>query len=173
MPVERDLPPYQKREGKNEKAPCIEPLYKEQRREHHGIVPIVDPARAAAFVLHEPGLERTEKENAYNVAHGIGAGDQDHDPVVKDPEHVERSDHAVKSDPDQRDQYGRVVVGDDDLGPSGLDVIACELLLAAGALVSGREKRRIISTTNTIQITPSTSGLSSRRCAKSSFLNRQ
>ena len=140
VPVKCDLPPDEQRKGKNEKAPCIELLDKKQRCEHHGVIPVVDPARAAALVLHEPGLERAEEQDADDVADGVGAGDQDHDPVIKDPQHMERADHTVESDPDQRDQNGRVIIRDDDLCFAGFDIIASELFLAARALNGGREE---------------------------------
>ena len=140
VPVKCDLPPDEQREGKNEEAPGIELLDKKQRCEHHGVIPVVDPARAAALVLHEPGLERAEEQDAYDVADGVSTGDQDHDPVIKDPQHMERADHTVESDPDQRDQNGRVIVRNDDLCFTGFAIIASELLLAARALNSRREE---------------------------------
>ncbi len=54
MPVERDLPADHQDQGHKQQAPQIAASYKEQRREHHRIIPVVDPADAAAFVLKEP-----------------------------------------------------------------------------------------------------------------------
>ena len=68
MPVEGDLPSGHQRDGHGQEAPRIDMLHKEERREHHGIVPVIDPAGAAALVLHEPCLEGTEEQDADNIA---------------------------------------------------------------------------------------------------------
>ena len=73
VPVECDLPPDQKCNGQSKKAPEITAPDKEQRGKHHCIVPVIDPAYGAAFVLHEPALERAEKQNADHITDRIDA----------------------------------------------------------------------------------------------------
>ena len=46
----------------------IEALKRQQRSEHHGIVPVVYTAAAAAFVFHHPFLERAEEEYADHIS---------------------------------------------------------------------------------------------------------
>ena len=82
VPEEGQLPPEQQGHGQSEKAPGVGLLDEEQRREHHGVVPVVDAAGAAALVLHEPGLDRAEEQDTDHVAHGVGAAEQDHDAVT-------------------------------------------------------------------------------------------
>ena len=68
---ERDLPSGQKAEGNDQKAPGISLLHKKERREHHGIIPVVDATGRTTFVFQEPCLEWTEKQDADDVAHRI------------------------------------------------------------------------------------------------------
>ena len=51
MPVECYLPADEQDQRKCEQTPAVRRLYKKQRREHHGIIPVVDTAGTAAFVL--------------------------------------------------------------------------------------------------------------------------
>mgnify|MGYP003440958300 CR=1 FL=1 len=74
MAVIDALPNDQQHQGQPQKTPCIERGDKQQRREHHGVVPVIDAAAAAAFILHKPRLEWTEKENADNVTYREGEG---------------------------------------------------------------------------------------------------
>ncbi len=69
--VKSDLPSRQQRYGQHQKAPGIRLLHKKQWRKHHRIVPVINTARAAAFILKKPRLERAEKQNTYKIAHGI------------------------------------------------------------------------------------------------------
>ena len=58
-------------------------LYKEKRCKHHGIVPIINPAGAAAFIFEKPGLEGTEKQDTYDIANGISAANKQHYSIIK------------------------------------------------------------------------------------------
>ena len=66
--VERDLPAEQQKHGHSQKRPGIETFDEEKRCEHHRVIPVIDAAGAAAFVLQEPGLERAEKQDADHIA---------------------------------------------------------------------------------------------------------
>ena len=59
--AEGDFPAYKQQERKSKQTPRIQVWDEHQRREHHGIIPVVDPAVAAASVFHKPCLEGTEK----------------------------------------------------------------------------------------------------------------
>ena len=140
MPVKGDLPAEKQDQGEGEQTPAVGSPDEEQGSEHHGIVPVVDPAGAAAFVFQEPGLEGTEEENADHIADSVGAADQDHDAHVEHAGHVQHAENAVEADPQQGHQHRAVVVLHVDLRLPGLDVIPGELLLAAGAFQPGGEK---------------------------------
>ena len=61
MPIKRDFPSKEQRNGYRQQTPGILFPNKEQRCKHHGIIPIVDPANAAALVLHKPCLKGAEE----------------------------------------------------------------------------------------------------------------
>ena len=140
MPVERHLPPNEQRDGQRQQAPGIGLCHEKQGREHHGVVPVVDPARRAALVFQKPALEGTEEQYADHVADGIGAAEQQHDSIVQYPHHVQGAKYGIEADPDQQDQDRGVVVGHDDVRSAGFDVVPGELLLAAGAFKARREE---------------------------------
>ena len=71
MPKKSYLPTCQQRYRECQQAPGVRLLDKEEWREHHCVVPVVDAAGAAAFVFEKPRLEGTEKEYAYHIAHGV------------------------------------------------------------------------------------------------------
>lgn len=140
MTVEGHFPADQQSDGKSQQAPGIGFLYEKQGREHHGVVPVVDAAGAATAVLEEPGLERTEKENADHVTDGIERTEQQHDSVVEHTHHVQCAENHVEGNPGKRDQERGIVVFNPDVGLTGLDEIPTELFLAAGAFQPGREE---------------------------------
>ena len=110
-----DLPADEQRDGKYKEPPGIRFHHKEERCEHHRIIPVVDPAGTAAFIFQKPCLERAEEQDSDHVADRISATDQQHDPVIEYACQVESSEYAVKTDPDQQDQNGTVVIGNRDL----------------------------------------------------------
>ena len=67
--IERQFPPERQYECRAEKHPAVPSLDEEQRRKHHGIVPVVDPACGAALIMQEPALERAEEQYADKVAY--------------------------------------------------------------------------------------------------------
>ena len=49
-----NLPPRQKRYGNHQKTPGISLVHKKQGSKHHGIIPIINTAGTAAFILQKP-----------------------------------------------------------------------------------------------------------------------
>ena len=89
MQVECNFPADQQCDRQYEQAPRIFLSHKKQRSEHHGIVPVVDPALAAAFVFHKPRLEGAEKQNADDITDRIRAAQKDHNPVIQYARHMQ------------------------------------------------------------------------------------
>ena len=131
----RNLPPDEKRYCQEQKAPCQNASDKEQRSKHHRIIPIVYSARAAAFVFEKPGLERAEKQYTYHVTDGIRDAEQQHNALVKDVEHVKRTENCVENHPYQCDQDRSIIICDLYFRFSRLYVVPLKLLLATGALI--------------------------------------
>ena len=132
---ERDFPSDEQRYCQEQKAPCQNASDKEQRSKHHCVIPIVDSAGTAAFVLKKPGLERAEKQYANHVTDGICEAEQEHDTLVKDIEHVKRAEGSVENYPYQRDEDRGIVIGDLYVRSSRFFVVPLKLLLASGTLV--------------------------------------
>ena len=74
--MQSDLPSRQQYQGHDKETPGVSIRYKHKWSEHHGIVPVVDPADAAAPVLENPGLEWTEKQYADHIAYTVSETDQ-------------------------------------------------------------------------------------------------
>jgi hypothetical protein len=140
MPVESDLPPDQKKDGKQQQAPCVSSPDKEQGCKHHGIVPVIDSAGAAALILQKPALERTEEKDTDHIADRISAAEKKHDPIIQNFSHSERTDPAVQNNPDQGNQNRCVIVLNHNIRLAGFDVVPGKLFLASGAFNRGREK---------------------------------
>ena len=138
--VEGDLPAGQQGHRQHQQAPGVGLAHEEQRREHHGVVPVVYPAGAAAFVLEEPGLEGAEEKYAYHVAYGIRDTEQEHNALVKDIEHVKRAENSIEDHPYQRDEDRGIVIGDFYFRSSRLYVVTLKLFLATGALIFRRKE---------------------------------
>lgn len=77
------LPANKKEQRDGEQAPCDKVRHYKKRREHHCIIPVIDPTAGAAFVLQKPRLERAEKEDADHIANGIRQCDEQHDAFIK------------------------------------------------------------------------------------------
>ena len=137
---EGDFPPEEQDDGSDKKGPRIELSDKEEGREHHGIIPVIDSACAAALILQKPALKRAEEQNADHVAHGIGAGDEHHDALIKYAEHIEGAEHGVEADPDECHKDGGIVFLNGDVRSAAFDIVFCKLLLTAGAFQPGGEK---------------------------------
>jgi len=137
-----DLPPDQQGQGAGQEAPGVPGGDKDQRGSHHGVVPVINAAGGAALVLHEPGLEGAEEEDADHVAHGVGQAHQQEDACVDDPGEIQAADGPVQGGPGQDDGQG---------GLPGLQVhplrrlvpglvVFPELLLTAHTLQGGGEE---------------------------------
>ena len=70
-----DFPVEQEKKRHTEDGVCIDVRDKYKGCEHHGVIPVVDAAASTAFVLHKPGLEGTEEENADHITNGEGQAD--------------------------------------------------------------------------------------------------
>ena len=101
MQTEGDLPHEQKQQGKPQKTPCVNARQKDERGEHHGVIPIVDAAGAAAFVLHKPSLKRAEEEDTDHVADRIKETDQKQDAAVDQLGIIKDADQGIQHDPNQ------------------------------------------------------------------------
>ena len=86
----------------------IEALKRQQRSEHHGIVPVVYTAAAAAFVFHHPFLERAEEEYADHIAYRVCDRDQYENTAVYDVEKEKAEDEPVKKKPASRYYHRRM-----------------------------------------------------------------
>ena len=83
--VKYDFPEDCEEHSHTEEGERIPVRYQHERSEHHSVIPIVYTAAAAAFILHKPGLERAEEENAYHIAYRIEKRNQNEKSCV---EHV-------------------------------------------------------------------------------------
>ena len=142
MQEECDLPYNQKNDRHAKKAPSVKPRDEEQRREHHGEIPVVDAAGHAAAVLEEPGLERAEEQDADHIAHRIQRAEQKHEVAVQNSDLIQSSKRSIEHDPDKSNENGCVIIFDLDFCVAGLLEILSELLLTARASDSGREEPR-------------------------------
>ena len=95
----RKLPNEQEEKRNAEKPPRVIMRDEDQGGEHHGIVPVIDAAAATAFILHEPGLEGAEEENADHIADRIEEADQKENSLVNPIEKIRRPDRAVEPEP--------------------------------------------------------------------------
>ncbi len=137
-----DFPFCQQDKGENEQAPCIRRSDKHKRCEHHGIIPVVNAAAAAAFVLHEPRLKRTEKQNTGHIADRIHQADEDQNSLVKNAREVKRADYGVKPNPNRRHQERCFCTGAGHRFSTACrwHEVAGKLFLAAHAFKLGRKE---------------------------------
>ena len=76
--------------------------------EHHCKIPVVDATGGATSIFHNPGLERTEKEDADDVADGKADGNQNEDTTVEQTEKIEKANDTVQGKPKQCDKGGNL-----------------------------------------------------------------
>ena len=69
-----NVPKNEKEKTETEKAPGVNVRNEEQGSKHHCVIPVVDTAVGAALVLQEPVTDRTEEENAHDIAHAVSEG---------------------------------------------------------------------------------------------------
>ena len=61
------FPAQHQSQCRDAQRPCEEIPDHKQRREHEDVIPCIYPAADTALVLHEPCLERAEKQYAYHI----------------------------------------------------------------------------------------------------------
>ena len=115
---------------------------KQQRREHHGIVPVIDATGDAAFVLQNPGLEWTEKQNTDHIADGIGQTDQQQNTAVDDAGEIQHTDQTVQRNPGDCGRIGGTLVFPGRIGGFIRLIIPLELLLTSHTFDGGREETK-------------------------------
>ena len=135
-----DFPSEEQDDGSGKKGPRIKLSYKEEGREHHGIIPVIDSACAAALILQKPALKRAEEQNADHVTHGISTGEEHHDALIKYAEHIEGAENGIEADPDECHKNSGIVFLNGNIRSSAFDIVFCKLLLTAGAFQPGGEK---------------------------------
>ena len=133
MQVKCYFPTEKQDHGHYQETPCIPPLHKKERGKHHGVVPVVDPAGAAAFILQEPGLKRAEKQNTYHIAHRVKKADKQKDTLINYIGKVERTDYAVENYPRKDNSRRGFFAVQLDFFDFCRNEIASELLLTAHA----------------------------------------
>lgn len=145
----------QKRKSAEEQRERPEASDEHQRREHHGIVPVVDTAVRAARVLHDERLEGAPEQDADDVRYGIEHRDDDEDARIDDLVEIKHANSAIERDPEDSYHHhvAEVLLPDLLLSPTedtrylfrkrcfraGLVVLE-ELLLAAGAFIAVGEE---------------------------------
>ena len=93
FPLEKNYKSYsEKRPGKGMRN-------KYKGSEHHCVIPVVYSARAAALVLHYPGLEGAEEQDAYNVAYRVSESNQKKNSLIEYTHVVEHTDDGIESYP--------------------------------------------------------------------------
>ena len=81
----RNLPSQQQKQRHKKQTPGISVRYKYEGSEHHREIPVIYPAYRTATVFHHPHLKRTEKQNAYHIAHAVGKAYQYQDTLIYYP----------------------------------------------------------------------------------------
>ena len=99
MSFQRDLPANEQQQRKTEQTPCIESGNKQERREHHCVIPVIDPAGRAAAIAHHPCLKRAEKQNTDHIADCIRHTDQQKNPLIDPSRQIRRADCTVQKQP--------------------------------------------------------------------------
>ena len=127
------FPTEQQHQRERDKAIRVGMRNEYERREHHCKIPVIDAAVCAASVLHKPGLEGAEEEDADHVAHGIGQGDQQQDAFIEDARVVQRTENGVQGDPGGKYREGHHALLIDGGGIGDGNIVFGELLLTTGA----------------------------------------
>ena len=141
----RQFPLEENDEGYSEKRPGERVRNEYKGREHHSVVPVIYSARSATLVLHYPGLEGAEEQDADNVAYRVSESDQKKNSLIEYTHIVKHTDYSVECYP--RAECGecynaglsvhfRALLGSIRL----FLIIALELFLAAHTLYFRGEK---------------------------------
>ena len=85
-------------------------------------------------------MERTEKQYTDHVTDRIRDAEKEHNALVKDIQHVKRTECSVKDHPYQRDEDRSIVIGDLYVRSSRFYVVPLKLFLASGTLIFRRKE---------------------------------
>ena len=132
MHLIRYLPSEKQKERTSEERIGVYARDKDEGREHHCEIPIINSARCTATVLHKPGLERTEEKNTYDIAHRECYRNKNDDAFIYKSDEVKKSDNGIKPEPSKCNRGGNApgLIGGLDIFADRL-VISSELLLAS------------------------------------------
>ena len=103
-----EFPANEKQEGEAKEGIGVYTRNEDEWGEHHCKIPVVDATGGATSVFHNPGLERTEKEDANDVADGKADGNQNEDTTVEQTEKIEKANDTVQGKPKQCDKGGNL-----------------------------------------------------------------
>ena len=163
MSVKCYLPANQQQKRDYKQRPEIAFSHKKERCEHHRIIPVIYSAGAAAFVLHKPGLEWTEKQDTYNVTYWVCTAQQYHKPIIQKTCHMECSKYHIKSYPYQKNKHSGIVILNDDVSLACFYVIGSKLFLTAGTFKFWWKKPKDHFHNKTPHMMEMIAGASSRR----------
>ena len=142
MQTDAGFPKDKQEQGNAEQTPCVEVGQKDQRGKHHGVIPVVNTAGAAAFIFHEPCLEWAEEENADHITDRIEQTDEKQNARIEDIGIIKCADDRVQQKPhsgDGKGAFGRIQF---DCFVFGRNEIFSELLLTPHAfIVRGEEAK--------------------------------
>ena len=129
-----DLPTRENYSRKTEESPGVKAGHKDTRGKHHNEIPVVYSAVRAASVLHHPGLEGAEEENADHIANTVCRAYYEQNTGVDNVKEVKRAYRSVKSNPGG--EHDKCALPGHKLGLcfAGGDEVRLKLLLTAGAL---------------------------------------
>ena len=137
MQMRRQLPEEKKQERNAEKPPREIMRNEDERREHHRIIPVIDTAAATALILHKPGLEGAEEEDADHIANRIKEADEEEDSIIDHREKIQCADRAVQKNPDKRHHPNGKRATFFALRALARKIVFRKLLLASHALKRG------------------------------------
>ena len=127
------FPTDQYRQRKRDEAICVWVRNENEGREHHREIPVIDAAIGAASVLHKPGLEGAEEEDADHITNAVGEGDENENALIDDLRPIKQTDDAVEGEPRRGDGEGALPRLQSRCFFIRRDEIPRELLLTAGA----------------------------------------
>ena len=139
MAICHDLPIDQQQQRQAEKR-IGEPMrHKHKGGKHHRVIPVIDPTASAALVLHHPGLEGTEEQDADHITNRIRQTDQHENAGIDHARQIEDTDGAIQQKPEQ--QHLKDTPSDERSMPFlGGTEIPSELLLASHAFQARGEE---------------------------------
>ena len=107
--------------------------YEYKWSEHHCVIPVVNAAASAAFVLHKPCLERAEKQNTYHITYGESEAYEQHYACIEYTCKIEYAEDRVKRQPTECNEYSRTILLQNDFFSSCWFEVTLKLLLTSHA----------------------------------------